>query len=222
MELNFAIARPHKASCRIDRVRYNSVIFKAIDSNDYYTLTVNEGFLSGVPFDPNTWSRYANVTVARSLQQSVASLEHLDNQKCISEYSQPFLSGRQDLILVTTDTTHDYSTTSNGRLLDFVQVNQNEDNKMLGSNTPEWICSSLPGFTGTVDKQCSASILDANAWRVNGYNIGYCRSELVPQRCQLQFSQPIAICVILCNVIKVSCMVIAAFKLEDETLCTLG
>jgi hypothetical protein len=49
-----------------------------------------------------------------------------------------------------------------------------------------------------------------------------CLSEILPEKCQVQFSQTILYIVIVCNVIKVAIMVFILWQLNDETIVTIG
>ncbi|ORY11501.1 hypothetical protein BCR34DRAFT_513729 [Clohesyomyces aquaticus] len=76
----------------------------------------------------------------------------------------------------------------------------------------------------------SHSLLLANSGsgdlQVKPYNgrpdFAYCLSEIVPQRCQIQFSLNILIVVIVANVLKVSLLSITLWYLNQETLVTVG
>ncbi|KAF2023861.1 hypothetical protein EK21DRAFT_118353 [Setomelanomma holmii] len=60
-----------------------------------------------------------------------------------------------------------------------------------------------------------ASIIDPS-------HTSYCLSEILPQRCQVQFSQTILYVVIVCNVIKLGLMVFILWRLDEETVVTVG
>ena len=78
------------------------LVFKAVESNDYDILFVNENFLTGAPF--NTSQSFLGtdfVPLTRTLQETAVSLQLLDNKECISKYTERLLSGRRHLLLVT-------------------------------------------------------------------------------------------------------------------------
>lgn len=65
-------------------------------------------------------------------------------------------------------------------------------------------------------------MVKAKSWAVYGNAVKGCRSKIVGQRCQLQFSKSIGIIIIICNVGKVAGMTAALLLLKEDTLCTLG
>ena len=60
-------------------------------------------------------------------------------------------------------------------------------------------------------------------WSENGDNILYCLSQTVDEHCKVQFSVGMMVVVIVCNVVKVVCMLWIAKQRDDmEPLTTLG
>ena len=54
------------------------------------------------------------------------------------------------------------------------------------------------------------------------FPVDYCLSQELEQKCQLNFSLPISITVILCNIIKVICMFLTAHDDRQEIFLTTG
>ena len=181
-----------------------------------------------------------NQSLIHHLQDSVRSLESLNNNQCISNYAERFLTGRRHL-LAFTDTPDCKTCDSklphgtfrendqaavyeNSSLLVYEVVEPNAwTQQSYGEDPLYWMCSSLPEKSipdGTL--RCSASRINASNWSIFDHRIKYCRSEKVEEHCELQFNRLIGLVVVTCNVAKFCCMVIAAFMLKQNTLCTLG
>ncbi|KAE9403854.1 hypothetical protein BT96DRAFT_878251 [Gymnopus androsaceus JB14] len=62
----------------------------------------------------------------------------------------------------------------------------------------------------------------AGGYRSVSFQVKYCLSSTVVQRCQLQFNLPLLVLVIVFNIGKVVCMVIVATKMNDHPLVTIG
>jgi len=62
----------------------------------------------------------------------------------------------------------------------------------------------------------------ADKWAPFNYNVEYCLSELVPQTCSYSGNLPIVVVVIICNLIKMICMLFTAFRLGSGSLITIG
>ena len=62
----------------------------------------------------------------------------------------------------------------------------------------------------------------ADEWQPFDHNVDYCLSEIVPQHCSYNGNISILIVVIVCNFIKMVCMLITAFRLGPGSLITIG
>lgn len=100
---------------------YNSAIFKTVDANKVFLAVVNEDFFDGAPFDGHIRNHpdsatdnldLAGVEWLRDLQQEAATdenwmnpalYERLDNRDCIAAYGTSYVSGRENVFLVTND-----------------------------------------------------------------------------------------------------------------------
>lgn len=123
--------------------RWNSVIFKTLQSNAYRVLLVSQDFLSSKSFDENVgnmifteqigslYNQYFNETLTEPFLLSFAeslynksqingSLERLQPRECMEIYDQTFLSDRSNIILVVYETEYPLGPTepfSNGSIL---------------------------------------------------------------------------------------------------------
>ena len=95
------------------------------------------------------------------------------------------------------------------------------DNQTYDSSA--WMCSSdsEPDFQQD-DGSCVPGSLDPNEWKVNAQPIEYCRSEIVEEKCRLEFSSTIGIVVIICNSVKLAVLIFTATSFDQRTLCTIG
>ena len=158
------------------------------------------------------------------IQHEALSYQWLDNQQCISKYSDYFLTGRQDLVVVTAAPAPPAPTSggTNNSLLyaNVVELSMLSTNP--STNPFAWVCSDVPGYDPDGLKPCNAGMVKAESWGVYGNVVKGCRSKVVVERCQLQFSRTIGIIIILCNVGKVAGTTAALLLLKRDTLCTLG
>lgn len=204
------------------------MIFKAIGSNDYKLLVGTEEFLHGAQFSsPNNATPASfNDDEMRVIQHEVSSYQWLDNQQCVSKYSDYFLTGRQDLVVVAAAPAavapELTSGRTNGSLLyaTVIQLSTLSQNPI--ANPFSWVCSDVPGYDPSGLKPCNGAMVKAESWAVYGNVVKGCQSKVVEERCQLQFSKTIGIIIIICNVGKVAGMTAALLLLKRDTLCTLG
>ncbi|KAI9675682.1 MAG: hypothetical protein M1817_001049 [Caeruleum heppii] len=218
---------------------FNSAIFSALAVNNYRVIVATKDFEDGAA------SGKPDVDVA-ALQDRAKSLTRLDNRQCISEYAQPWLSRRRDVILVTNRT----SSPEQGALMaitnvDFsVQVESSED-------VTRWICKYSDIGWGIEGEMCSTHLAElvsaAESWHYMspepGYTalarnwdidewlhpeayervpIEYCLSEEVEEACSLQYSLYIMLIVIACNVGKMVAMAVTIFGINFRPLITVG
>lgn len=146
-----------------------------------------------------------------AMQRIAGSLQHLENQVCISEYSSDFLSERRHLLLIT----HQEQQSADNSSL--VQYNTDQDSS-------GWMCYSN---TITPDSRqtmgiCQTATIKPSEWSPSGSLVDHCRSEIVLPKCQLQMSLTVGYIVVICNLVKFLCMVLVACKVSPATLCTLG
>ena len=150
------------------------------------------------------------------MQASASSYEYLTNEACIKNYYQDYISGRRNLIIVTDA---DSGNAPNSSVLEY----------SWDHGGKSWLCSAANGLMGSLplNKLCPDTGPDPNDWNVvdkNGtlHQVKYCKSEVIPARCQLQFSLTISNVVVICNLLKFLCMAIVACKVSPATICTLG
>lgn len=152
-----------------------------------------------------------------SLKQSASALERLSAEDCIRSYGKDIVSNRRNLLAVTPNDANLptdesllvwYESSSTGRLESYL-----------------WMCynSHLPSI-------CDTSELIANvtrdSWKLMGslgeVPIDYCLSERIEESCRLQFSVPIMIVVIICNLGKVIAVFLILWRGTAKPLANVG
>ena len=79
-----------------------------------------------------------------------------------------------------------------------------------------WLCAKYDG-------SCTASKAKAQKpWTVSGFEIAYCMSLTIEEKCELRFSVGILSIVIVCNFIKALCTLLTVWKMDYPTLVTIG
>ena len=219
--------------------------FKGVDSNDYSYFIVTEDFVKGGGYnqeaykfdwsylDPEelTWDFSMGVVPdAVYPLQNKTKLESLSSRDCIQKYTSRILSGRRNLLLVTDNGTVFIDEVRDANVIGFghVTLSYYIEGQTDGLDALGFICSSVLGFNMSVDDydikspHCYAGMVDASKWQVYGYDIKYCLSETLDERCTLQFSKILGIVIVICNATKVCCMLHAALTTEVTAICTLG
>ena len=213
------------------------MIYKAFGSNDYTVFVATADFPEGAPFHLTVAQSeiYASGGVGldsnlsdskvRKTQEVVTSWEQLENKECISTYGAKFLTGRRDLVVFTdTPNLNNFYPGSDGSLLayDVVQMNALTQDD-LGKDPLHWMYTHIDLDYNTAHyPKWTPNLIDPSNWTVYDQEIQHCRSERVEEHCRLYFNRIVGVVVISCNVIKFCCMVIAASKLQQDELCTIG
>ena len=192
---------------------YNSAIFDTLSAHYYNSYIVSKEFLSGAPYNLPLYSGnsiYYGLSDLRDLNSN-KSLERLENEDCILRYGDTFLSRNSNVLAI--------SSTSNAT------------DSLLGIETGEgvpvsdnsWLCL-FERMAHTEDSTCNIDVASKSAqfWVVYGHQIEYCLSKSEQERCTLQFSLPIMIIVIICNLGKTICMVLILLREKSEPLIIVG
>jgi hypothetical protein len=177
---------------------------------------VAEPFLSGAPWRVP----FADTTEALTRIQKLASgFEKLDPSACITAYGDQFMLKRRDVVVVVST---DPPKPENS-VLGYLNwtYNDMQNSWICGANTSDSkILTTLP--IDFFDCQPDTALADVGNWFMASQRVRYCLSELVPERCKLQFSLHIMVVVIFCNVVKVVCLAMTGRRVKARTLATLG
>jgi len=170
------------------------------------------------------------------------TLKYLDNVSCMKAYSEDFLSGKRNLLAVSNDTGVSRAAGTdlrNGSIFDYMASTSWQDSVLTvggsGWMPNSWICSapesnyshtffSPEAQTDVTVCDSSLAIADSKNWKLgpNSIPIDYCLSEIVPEVCELQYIVQVMIIVIVCNVVKLACMVLTVLALTDRPLVVVG
>lgn len=147
---------------------------------------------------------FKNETVqsfSRFHQKSInGDLSRLSASDCIGAYGTTFQSQYSNLMLITDDV--------NSTNFDFDVVFRQAvfDPQSFPTEPYPWICSKRGIDEYYQEHPCSYHLPDiqsnSNNWTVKSYHVDHCLTEAVPEMCKLQYSLPLAIVVIVFNLIK--------------------
>ncbi|GAB7354941.1 hypothetical protein MBLNU459_g5560t1 [Dothideomycetes sp. NU459] len=218
---------------------YNSVVFETLSSpSSYQILVATEKFMAGGTWNLPYRSDAADNAFVQSIQSNLSSSQsqnesswvRLSKSACVSSYDTGILPTRSDLVVVTSQGT----TPANNSVLGLMSSDLTT-NYILQSYDPRaWMCagSNAVGYDSdggvcNYDDQPGACaeinlVKDSSKWQMCGNAVEYCMSRVFPQHCQLQFSVPILMVVIVCNALKAIAMFWSLRQYRERPLVTVG
>ncbi|KAF9891764.1 hypothetical protein FE257_003245 [Aspergillus nanangensis] len=200
---------------------YNSTIFQTISVYKFDVYYGNKPFSSFSADDVRP--PYINTDAFYRLLQKGQNgeLDRLENDECISEYAEMFQTSRGSVLLVTE--------TFNSSMKDFDTFIQPDRST---SDPYNWICSGSRDLwagmncASEVHKVLSNSknwtVTDTMTTKREPHKVKYCLSEKTSQQCTVEYSLPLAIVVIIVNVIKALVLCGATFAMTDAPVLTTG
>ncbi|OAP57066.1 hypothetical protein AYL99_09179 [Fonsecaea erecta] len=206
---------------------YNSAFYKSLEANDYNIYFVTQDFIDGKPLVPyhGIAEKPSQNDIQSSLLTHPDTWERLEKEACIHAYATTFLTTRRNLILLSNNNTKQ----ANESVL-AISSYINGDVKAF-----DWICNSDPNISTKVDvpvqsnggrKPCESWVSKVEAiasqWQPFNFDVEYCLSETVTEKCSYNGNIPIIAIVLACNAIKIAGMLYVAFRLEDNPLITVG
>jgi len=153
-----------------------------------------------------------------SVSELVANgtLKMLQPSDCISAYSTYYQTTYGSLMLVTDNP----NITAGGNLVT-QPVMDTSDREVPYA----WMCDPYPTDFAE-QRNCSLRVPEMqshpNDWVMYGYKVDYCLAEMLPQTCTLEFSFPLALIVIIANLIKMIVIGVTASYLKCAPLLTTG
>lgn len=93
---------------------------------------------------------------------------------------------------------------------------------LLLGNTSYWTNSSWTKDAAIQNTAATCALDSVRAGSFSALSVDYCLSQNVEEECQLLFSLPICIVVILCNFVKIVCMFMTARDTRKEIFLTVG
>ena len=189
--------------------RFNSAVFTTIAAFDFNSHVVAEDFFNSEIFPSlYDWGTLNNLT-------EVESWDPKKPAECLSAYRPDIITKfRNVYIVVLGDTT-------------------NRSHPVISSIYSEtwWRYSKFnctAGGANVLVSSCSVGntirmLAQGIHWTVNGREVKECRVEPRKEKCKLQFSSGVMTVIILCNLLKVICMLSAGLKdLGSTLLVTIG
>ncbi|KAK5683807.1 hypothetical protein LTS10_003670 [Elasticomyces elasticus] len=207
---------------------YNSVAFTTRSAVDYQAALVTEDFMEG-----SWWDRAAaqnimggNVSRLTQMQDRASHLVRLENKACLEAYGTSMYQTdwRNVLVVTSLNSTNSsligvYSHTAAAEYFDLAWLCGNITgcgiNSLLAASE-SWTISNVPGSPQSDDSSNSYNLVDGSDDTTITYDalIKYCLAETFPARCAVHISSRLLIAVIVCNVLKIACML--------ATLCARG
>ena len=205
--------------------RYNSVLFTTRSTTDYGAILVSPQFLEGGPWRKHTWSTILDDNHIRFMQNNINSLQRLDNAACIQAYNGELVSDWRHVLVVSSQTNHTET------ILNVFP--SYPDNTYIRP----WQCMSQS--MGAIRCDLNSLAATANTWQLpskiihynstlrlgleDGQNVPvqYCLAKSVKPACSVGVSFPILVVVIVCNSIKVICLLLALLT-KFQPLVTVG
>ena len=191
--------------------RFNSAVFTSIQANIYTASLVTPALLDRAGLSENAstmvFSNQIDNTRASQLrlQYGNTTFQRLTPKECFIAYAQPFLSGRRDVLFA--------STLDNETDIEERTFRMEPSLSSTSKATLSWLCYY---DEGSIDCDIDAPPPDKIK------NIDHCLSEIVEEKCKVQFSLHIIVVVILCNVVKLCSMILILWKYKNPTLVTIG
>ncbi|QMW25983.1 hypothetical protein G4B84_001228 [Aspergillus flavus NRRL3357] len=201
--------------------RYNSTIFAITSANSYWVFTAPEGFLKQDVQNSTSDNEDTATDVLNRLRAEAqnGTLQRLDISQCVNAYATDFQTTSGSLILVTNDTDQSQSVAQQTTFL------PQENMRTSASDLYQWICSAQAQAKEHTCSQLLSDVKDQvskNSWYVDRYRVGYCLAELPPQRCKLEYSVPLAIIVIVFNLVKAIIIGYTAASATKKPILTTG
>lgn len=196
---------------------YNSAVFDTLSSHTYNAYTVSKEFISGAPYNIDELRlRYGGGNLILSdddtrrldsfrNHNSDMKLKPLDSKKCLSTYGTGFANSKyKDLLAVSP-----VSNATNSLLA--IGSNQSPSYNYVFDSI--WGCAVYDNCFGRNDTRY---------FLLMGYPIEYCLVQEVDEKFLLQFSLPVMLIIIICNLIKIVCMILTVLGEGSRPLVTVG
>ena len=193
--------------CTYFNSRFNSAVFTTIVGFDFYTHVVAEDlFNPEIHTLPDRWDY---------IVAEIQSWDTKEPSQCLSDYRPNIITKFCSVYIVVSGDTTDKSSPIIDTDSSRTQLRNSNSNCTAGGasalisscrvdNTIQMLAQGIP-------------------WTVNGREVKACRVEPKEERCKLQFSSGIMMVIILCNLLKVICMLSAGLlDLGSSLLVTIG
>ncbi|KAF2237908.1 hypothetical protein EV356DRAFT_362818 [Viridothelium virens] len=212
---------------------YNSAVINSIAAWEYQIILANDTFVQDDLWQQSLGTGDVSPQIIQIHDTFFSGLspQRLDTDECISTYGQSFQTARGDVVLVYENginISDGSAWNEGGGVLNLYNTPIEEG----GADSVEqfsWICAdeNAEGPESLHLPLCSSEIphikTDAGNWSPYfGAVVSYCLSKPQIEMCEVNFSLPIAIVVILLNGFKAIIMAITAFTSKEQPLVTVG
>jgi hypothetical protein len=221
---------------------FNSVLFQELTANEYVAALVTEDFLTGGSYNlsSNTADGYdfnrdasdlVSLISAMQLKAQNGTLQRLDNKECLQKYDDSALLSDYSNVLAVVTTTSG-ATPESSQQNSIIQM----------SLQLKWYCNAA-----SYDDRCSFQTLiaDPSSWSIehlpeacsldgseNSHgqkcndtltaHVQYCLAEQFAPNCEIKASPSMLLAVIVCNVVKLGCLIWVLCQPSFEPLATVG
>lgn len=214
---------------------YNSAVISTQASQEYNVFVGSPALLEGnglnwsMPVEKFKSYGYHTDNSGQSLValyldqfRNVSTWDRLDNDACIQAYFKSYIVGYGDVILMTSKL---------NATVPLLLARQDAVFSTSGLATQDWMCSAIPYLACDVNQlRAKASswamndtlYLSANDLYSQQYPIEYCLSQPVQEQCKVQLSLVIIAVVIICNAVKLCCMLVILWRKQSTPLVTIG
>jgi hypothetical protein len=222
---------------------YNSAVYSTLMSRNYVVFSGNEALIQSQSTEDvlgvSNKSSLLNLAVRVRSDAAIGNLDRLDTNACITRYASNFQANYRHIVLVLNDTSTldlsfnytDYNGNTYG-LNPYQYANFDGTSTLLLDPTSKnivgnemvpygWIC-------GVAQPQNQARCIDRwgdidpNRWSPFGKRVSYCLAEKMKPECELQFSLPLILVVLVFNLAKSLILFYIFFFIKDNPLLTIG
>ncbi len=206
---------------------YNSAVFSTLSSQEYSVYLASPDLVSQKTHNWSTLVQDGKNTTLGYFR-NLSTWQPLDNAACIKAYAQPFVSAHGDLVALS-------ATIDSGTLIEplfpgiatsdnwiccgnwLAYQNGRCNTDYMLKNASSWTFSAGEWHGGTWYEKCAGLATDETVFPVQ-----YCLSQSVEEHCQVQFSIVIMGVVMVCNLLKAMCMLLALRQQKSRPLVTVG
>ena len=192
------------------------MIFTSASANHYIAYVVTDSFVCNRPDDlifqadshhGSIGENLLNTTIYH-LWQQMPALDRLENSRCLQIYGHRFLSNYGNAILVTSISNANTSVLATEEIV----PGQNINTILCAGHARNW----------TIDPKVHEYSTFTQIGPFADAQVAYCLAEPVIPDCTLDLNLSILVIVIVCNVVKITCLFIAALTLKARPLRTTG
>jgi hypothetical protein len=191
----------------VDPKRYNSVIVSSLSANEYHMAVLAPSSFSGV----HSWSASMGDEYGSALEDILSEAQSWDNltkSDCIKIYSDTLVSEYRNVAVISNSTNPTMLTetfTATGHDLVWSYWGTNIFGYYPETQRPDLMPIQI------LNRDGSEKVL-----------IKYCLAQTSTPYCKLQMEPIMLIIVIICNTIKVGCILVTIFKSDFQPFITTG